>query len=51
MQRTMASSIAAVLLIVMEIETRSKGMSRNRISMSHNEAIETPTFPTSPAES
>ena len=49
-ERTIASRMAAVLLIVIEIETRSNGILLRRVSMSRNELIETPTFPTSPAD-
>ena len=38
----------AVALMVIEVETRSRGMSLSRISMSSRESIATPTLPTSP---
>ena len=37
-------------LIVMEVETLSRGMPSKRISMSARESIATPTLPTSPWE-
>ena len=43
-----SSSIAAVALMVIEVDTRSRGMSWSRISMSSSESIATPTLPTSP---
>ena len=43
-----ASRIAAVALIVIEVVTRSSGMSARRSAKSSIDEIETPTFPTSP---
>jgi hypothetical protein len=43
-----ARRIAAVELIVIEVETLSRGMPLKRISMSFNVLMATPTFPTSP---
>ena len=45
-----ASRIAAVELIVIDVETLPRGMPLKRASMSSRESIATPTFPTSPAE-
>jgi hypothetical protein len=45
----MASRIAAVALIVMDVDTRSSGMSRKRRARSSTVSIATPTRPTSPA--
>ncbi len=42
------SSIAAVALIVIEVEMASIGMSLKRTSMSSSELMATPTLPTSP---
>ncbi len=47
----MASKTAAGALIVMDVETRSRGMPSNRISISARESMATPTFPTSPSDS
>ena len=44
-----ASKIAAVELMVIEVETLSKGISSKRISISFNESMATPTLPTSPS--
>ena len=44
-----ASSTAAVALIVMLVDTLSSGMLANNVSMSASESIATPTLPTSPA--
>src|SRR3990172_5099207 len=44
----MASRIDAGALMVIEVDTRSRGISRNRVSMSSSEEIDTPTLPTSP---
>ena len=44
-----ASSVAAVALIVIEVETRSRGRSARRTCMSSTESIATPTRPTSPS--
>ena len=44
----MASRIAAVELIVIEVETSPRGIRAKRTSMSSRESIATPTFPTSP---
>ena len=41
--------MAAVALIVIEVETRSSGMPANRSSMSARLEMATPTLPTSPA--
>src|SRR3972149_4955611 len=41
----------AVALIVIEVETRPRGMPSNSSAMSSMESIATPTLPTSPAES
>jgi hypothetical protein len=41
--------MAAVALIVIEVETRSSGMPSNNTSISASESIATPTRPTSPA--
>jgi len=46
-----ASRMMAVELIVIEVDTRSSGMSANRTSMSSIESIAPPTRPTSPAAS
>ena len=43
-----AIKTAAGALIVMLVETRSKGISRNKASMSSMDEIETPTLPPSP---
>ena len=43
-----ASRMAAVELIVIEVETIPSGIRSNRSSMSSRESIATPTFPTSP---
>ncbi|MBP2687786.1 MAG: hypothetical protein H6Q81_2691 [Deltaproteobacteria bacterium] len=43
-----ASRMAAVELIVIEVETLPRGIRSNRSSMSSSESIATPTFPTSP---
>ncbi len=43
-----ASKMAAVALMVIEVETRSRGMPSNRRSMSSRESMATPTRPTSP---
>jgi hypothetical protein len=40
--------MGAVALIVMDVETRSRGMSRSSVSMSSRLLMATPTFPTSP---
>src|SRR5512138_632355 len=45
----MQSRMAAVELMVMEVDTWSRGMPSKRISMSARESMATPTFPTSPA--
>ena len=42
-----ASRIAAVALMVMDVVTRSRGMPSSSTSMSRSESIATPTFPTS----
>ncbi len=44
-----ASRIAAVELMVIEVETLSNGIPPNSASMSSIESIATPTLPTSPA--
>ena len=44
----MESRMAAVELMVMEVETLSSGMPSKRISMSASESMATPTLPTSP---
>jgi hypothetical protein len=41
----------AVALMVIDVETRSSGMSENRVAMSSIESMATPTRPTSPADS
>ena len=41
-------STEAVALMVMEVLTRSRGMSRNRASMSSRLQMGTPTLPVSP---
>jgi hypothetical protein len=41
----------AVALIVIEVETRSRGIPSNSVAMSSIESIATPTWPTSPAAS
>ena len=46
-----ASRIAAVELIVIEVETWSSGMPSNSSSMSSSDEIATPTLPTSPVAS
>ena len=46
-----ASRMIAVELIVIDVDTRSSGMSANSASMSSMESIATPTRPTSPAAS
>jgi hypothetical protein len=43
-----ANRTAAGALIVILVETRSKGIFLNRISISRIEDMDTPTFPTSP---
>ena len=43
-----ARRIAAVELIVIDVETFPRGIRSKRISMSSRESIATPTFPTSP---
>ncbi len=43
-----ASNVAAVALIVMDVETRSSGMPSRRTCMSSTVSIATPTRPTSP---
>ncbi len=47
--RYSASRMAAGPLMVIEVETRSRGMSRNSRSMSSMEEIATPHMPTSPS--
>ena len=47
--RYIANNVAAVALIVIDVETRSSGMSRSRVCMSSTVSIATPTRPTSPA--
>ena len=44
----MASSVAAVALMVMEVETSPSGISRKRSARSSTVSIATPTRPTSP---
>ena len=44
-----ATRIGAGALIVMDVETLSRGMPSNTVSMSASESIATPTWPTSPA--
>jgi hypothetical protein len=44
-----ATRTAAGALIVIDVETRSRGMPPNTVSMSARESIATPTWPTSPA--
>ena len=44
-----ASSVAAVALIVIDVDTSPSGMPSNRTRMSSSESIATPTRPTSPA--
>jgi hypothetical protein len=44
-----ASRMAAVALMVMEVETRSSGIPSRRTSMSSRLSMATPTRPTSPA--
>jgi hypothetical protein len=46
-----ASRMAAVALIVIEVETRSSGIPENSASMSSRLSIATPTRPTSPCAS
>ena len=46
-----ARRIAAVELMVMEVETFSSGMPSKRVSMSSSESMATPTLPTSPSAS
>ncbi len=46
--RYMASATDAVQLMVIDVVTRSSGMSRNRISKSARVEIDTPSRPTSP---
>ena len=41
--------MAAVALIVIEVETRSSGMASKSVSMSSRLSIATPTLPTSPS--
>ena len=43
-----ANNIAAVELIVIDIDTSSNGILLNKISISANELIGTPTLPISP---
>ena len=43
-----ASRMAAVALIVIEVDTRSSGISRNRSARSSTVSMATPTRPTSP---
>ena len=45
----MSSSIAAVELIVIDVDTSARGMPSNSARTSSTESIATPTFPTSPA--
>ena len=45
------SKIAAVELIVIDVETRSSGIPSNSVCMSSIESIATPTLPTSPSAS
>src|SRR2546430_11819084 len=40
--------MAAVALIVIDVDTRSSGIPSNRSAMSSTDAMETPTLPTSP---
>jgi hypothetical protein len=42
--------MAAVALMVIDVETRSSGMPSKRSSMSSRLSIATPTLPTSPSE-
>ena len=44
-----ATRTGAGALIVIDVETRSRGMPSNTVSMSARESIATPTWPTSPA--
>ena len=44
----MASATDAVQLMVIDVVTRSSGMSRNRISKSASVEMDTPSRPTSP---
>jgi hypothetical protein len=44
----MARATDAVQLMVIEVVTRSSGMSRNRTSKSASVEIDTPSLPTSP---
>ena len=46
-----ASRMMAVALIVIEVDTRSRGMPSNRTLMSSMESMATPTRPTSPRAS
>ena len=43
--------MGAVALMVMEVDTVSRGMPANSSSMSASDPIDTPTFPTSPSAS
>jgi len=45
----MARSTPAVALMVMEVDTLSRGISWNSEAMSSTESMATPTFPTSPS--
>ena len=45
----MATRIGAGALMVIDVETRSRGMPSKTVSMSASESIATPTWPTSPA--
>ena len=45
----MASRMAAVALMVMEVETSSRGIPSMSTAMSSTESMATPTRPTSPA--
>jgi hypothetical protein len=44
----MARRMAAVELMVMDVDTFPRGMLSNRFSMSSRESMATPTLPTSP---
>ena len=46
-----ASRMMAVALMVIDVETRSRGMPSNSTAMSSIESMATPTRPTSPAAS
>ena len=48
--RYMAQRMAAGPLMVMEVETWSKGMPSKRVSMSSRESMATPSRPTSPRD-